>query len=59
MPDEDWAVPTNLTIYFNFSLQIILLFGFCAQFLGNWAKAKLLTFWGTLLTSLVKSHLKK
>ena len=37
MPDEDWAVPANLTICLFFFLQIITFFGYCAQFLGNWA----------------------
>ncbi len=49
MSDEDWVVPAKLTICFNFCFQIITLFGYCAQFLGNWAQAKLKTFWGKSL----------
>jgi hypothetical protein len=36
MPDKDWAVQENLTICSNLFFQIIMFFGYCAQFLGNW-----------------------
>jgi hypothetical protein len=58
MPDEDWAVPANLTICLIFPPQNNVFWLLCPvtpQFLGNWGQAKLLTFWGTSLTSLASA----